>query len=192
VTIDVGATRSVSSGGFFRLGVEHILTGYDHLLFLAALLLPGGRLVALLKIVTAFTVAHSITLALAVLGVATLPDRLVECAIALSIVWVALENVLVPHAPSRRWIVSFLFGLVHGFGFASTLTALDLPPRNLALALLGFNVGVEAGQALVVALLLPLLIWMRNWPWEPRVVRAASLAVAAVGLAWFVERLFFV
>jgi HupE/UreJ protein len=182
---------SLRQGGFLRLGVEHILTGYDHLLFLAALLLPGGRLLTLLKIVTAFTVAHSITLALAVLGVVTIPGRLVECVIAASIVWVALENVLLPHAPSRRWLVSFLFGLVHGFGFASTLTALELPSRNLALALLGFNLGVETGQMLVVALLLPLLVWMRRWQWEPRVVRAASLAVAAVGFAWFVERLFF-
>jgi hydrogenase/urease accessory protein HupE len=190
VTVDLGATSWASRDGFFRLGVEHILTGYDHLLFLAALLLPGGRLLTLFKIVTAFTVAHSITLALAVLGIVTLPDRLVECAVALSIVWVALENVLVPNASSRRWIVSFLFGLVHGFGFASTLAALDLPRHNLALALLGFNLGVEVGQALVVALLLPLLIWIRRWPWQPRMVRAASLAVAAVGLAWFVERLF--
>ncbi len=189
---DLGSGASLRQGGFFRLGVEHILTGYDHLLFLAALLLPGGRFLTLLRIITAFTLAHSITLALAVLGVVTIPDRLVECVIAASIVWVALENVLLPSSASRRWVVSFLFGLVHGFGFASTLTALELPPRNLAVALLGFNVGVEAGQALVVALLLPLLVWMRGWQWEPRVVRAASFAVAAVGLAWFVERLFFV
>jgi hypothetical protein len=190
VAIDVGAPRAAHPVGFFRLGVEHILTGYDHLLFLAALLLPGGRLLTLLKIITAFTLAHSITLALAVLGIVTIPDRLVECVIAASIVWVALENALLSHAPSRRWLVSFLFGLVHGFGFASTLTVLDLPPRNLALALLGFNLGVEAGQALVVALLLPLLIWMRRWQWEPRAVRATSFAVAAIGFTWLVERLF--
>ncbi len=190
VTIDVGDTPSSSRLGFFRLGVEHILRGYDHLLFLAALLLPGGRLLSMLAIVTAFTLAHSVTLALAVLRVVTLPDRVVECAIALSIVWVALENVLLPRAPSRRWVVSFVFGLVHGFGFASTLLALDLPPRNMALALLGFNLGVETGQAVVVALLVPLLAWMRQWPWEPRMVRVASLAVAAIGLVWFVERLF--
>jgi hypothetical protein len=124
-----------------------------------------------------------------VLGLVTVPDRLVECAIAASIVWVALQNVLRPGGASRRWVVSFLFGLVHGFGFASTLTALRLPARNLALALLGFNLGVEAGQALVVALLLPLLLWMRRWRWEPRLVRAASFGVAGVGLAWSVERL---
>ena len=192
VAIDFGKGPAATRGGFFRLGVDHILTGYDHLLFLAALLLPGGRLLTLLEIITAFTLAHSITLALAVLGVVTMPERLIECVIAASIVWVAVENVLLPRAPSRRFMISFLFGLVHGFGFASALTALDLPRRNLAVALLGFNVGVEAGQALVVGLLLPLLVWMRHRPWEPEVVRAASLAVAAIGFAWLVERLLLV
>jgi len=91
----------------------------------------------------------------------------------------------------HRWMITFAFGLVHGFGFASAIEPLALPPARLALALLGFNLGVEAGQALVVVLLLPLLLWMRGKPWEPRVVRAASLGVAAVGLAWLVARLFF-
>jgi hydrogenase/urease accessory protein HupE len=179
-------------GSFFHLGVEHILTGYDHLLFLGALLLRGGRLLSLLKIISAFTVAHSITLALAVLGVVTLPDRLVESVIAASIVWVALENVFLRDAPSQRWRVSFLFGLVHGFGFASALHPLGLPPRHLALALLGFNLGVEAGQALVVVCLLPVLVWMRGSAWERPAVRAASLGVALLGLVWFVERIFLV
>jgi hydrogenase/urease accessory protein HupE len=177
-------------GSFFRFGVGHILTGYDHLLFLGALLLRGGRLLSLFKIITAFTVAHSITLALAVLGVVTVPERLVESVIAASIVYVALENVVLRDAPSQRWIVSFLFGLVHGFGFASALSPLHLPPRNLALALLGFNLGVEGGQALVVALLLPILVWMRGARWERRAVRAASCAVALLGFVWFIERLF--
>jgi hydrogenase/urease accessory protein HupE len=177
-------------GSFFRFGVGHILTGYDHLLFLGALLLRGGRLLSLFKIITAFTVAHSITLALAVLGVVTVPERLVESVIAASIVYVALENVVLRDAPSQRWIVSFLFGLVHGFGFASALSPLHLLPRNLALALLGFNLGVEGGQALVVALLLPILVWMRGARWERRAVRAASCAVALLGFVWFIERLF--
>jgi len=98
---------------------------------------------------------HSITLALAVLGVVTIPGRVIEPAIAASIVWVALENLLRRDAPSQRWLVSFVFGLVHGFGFASAIEPLALPPARLALALLGFNLGVEAGQALVVVLLLP-------------------------------------
>jgi len=188
-TIELGRRPPADGAGFFRLGVEHILTGYDHLLFLLALLLRGGRLVSLLKIITAFTVAHSITLALAVLGIVTIPGRFVEPAIAASIVWVALEN-LRRDAPSQRWLVSFLFGLVHGFGFASAIEPLALPQGRLALALLGFNLGVEAGQALVVALLLPLLLWVRGWSWESRIVWAASVGVAAVGLAWLVERLF--
>jgi len=190
-TIEIGQSASGRGAGFFRLGVEHILTGYDHLLFLVALLLRGGRLVSLLKIITAFTVAHSMTLALAVLGVVTIPDRIVEPAIAASIVWVALENLLRRETPSGRWLVSFFFGLVHGFGFASAIEPLALPPGRLALALLGFNLGVEAGQAFVVALLLPPLLWMRGSSWEPRIVQAASLGVAVAGLAWLVERLFF-
>jgi hypothetical protein len=177
-------------GSFFALGVEHILTGYDHLLFLGALLLRGGRLLSLFKIITAFTVAHSITLALAVLGVVTVPERLVESIIAASIVYVALENIFLRQAPSQRWLVSFLFGLVHGFGFASALDPLHLPARHLALALLGFNVGVEAGQALVVALLLPVFVWMRGARWEQRTVQAASGAVALMGFIWFMERVF--
>ena len=188
-TIDIRQDASGRGPGFFRLGVEHILTGYDHLLFLVALLLRGGRLLSLLKIITAFTVAHSITLAVAALGVVTIPDRIVEPAITASIVWVALENLLFRNAPSQRWLVSFLFGLVHGFGFATAIEPLALPRGRLALALLGFNLGVEAGQALVVALLLPLLLWMRGSAWEPRTVQAASLAVGAVGCAWLVERL---
>jgi hypothetical protein len=184
-----GAGRNVSS--FLLLGVEHILTGYDHLLFLAALLLGGGGLGSLLKIVTAFTVAHSLTLALAVLGIVTVPDRLVESVIAASIVYVALENVLWPGAVSRRWLVSFLFGLVHGFGFASALDPLALPRTSLAVALLGFNVGVETGQAAVVVVLLPALTWMQGQAWESGVVRTASLAVAVIGLAWLVQRVFF-
>ena len=192
ISLDAPRETSGGAGSFLLLGVEHILTGYDHLLFLLALLLRGGRLVSLLKIITAFTLAHSVTLAVAVLGLVAIPDRLVESVIAASIVWVAMENLILREAPSQRWLVSFLFGLVHGFGFASALTPLKLPGWNLATALLGFNLGVEAGQALVVLCLLPLLVWMRGATWEPRAVRAASLGVAVVGLAWFVERLFLV
>ena len=188
-TIERGGGAPSHSTGFFRLGVEHILTGYDHLLFLVALLLRGGRLLSLLKIITAFTIAHSITLALSVLGIVTIPNGIIEPVIAASIVWVALENVLLRGVPSQRWLVSFLFGLVHGFGFASAIEPLHLPRGRLALALLGFNLGVETGQAIVVALLLPLLLWLRGSAWEPRIVRAASLAVAVIGCAWLIERL---
>jgi hypothetical protein len=190
-TIELAAGRGGPHGSFLRLGVEHILTGYDHLLFLAALLVRGGGLWALLRIVTAFTLAHSVTLALAVLGLVTIPAGVVEPAIAASIVWVALGNVFFRGAPSRRWLVSFVFGLVHGFGFAAALGGLALPPWSLAMALLGFNLGVEAGQGLVIAALLPLLLWMRPRPWEPRVARAISVGLALVGAAWLVERLLF-
>jgi hypothetical protein len=180
-----------ADGGFFRLGVEHILTGYDHLLFLAALLLRGGRLGSLFQIITAFTVAHSVTLALAVSGLVVLPGRLVEPLIAASIVWVAAENLLVRKGPPpHRWRVAFAFGLVHGFGFASILVPLSLPAAGLAWAIFGFNLGVEAGQALVVIALLPVLAWMHGKPWERMVASTASSAVAVMGLVWLAERLF--
>jgi hypothetical protein len=185
-----GPAPAHAEGSFFRLGVAHILTGYDHLLFLAALLLRGGRLGSLLKIITAFTVAHSITLALAVSGLVDLPGRLVEPLIAASIVWVAVENLLVRQgAPPHRGRAAFAFGLVHGFGFASILAPLSLPSGGVAWALLGFNLGVEGGQALVVIALLPLLAWMHGKPWERVVVSTASTAVAVMGLVWLVERL---
>jgi len=179
-----------SREGFFRLGMAHILTGYDHLLFLTALLVPGGSLWALLKIVTAFTIAHSITLTLAVLGMLTISPRLVEPAIAASIAWVALENLRSDPAPSHRWLVSFGFGLMHGLGFASGLGPLELPPGSLVLALGGFNLGVEVGQGLVVAGALPALLWLRSRAWEPQLVRVVSVALAAVGVGWLIERLF--
>lgn len=176
---------------FVRLGVEHILGGWDHLLFLAALLLGGGGALTLLKIVTAFTIAHSVSLAAAVIGLVHLPERLVESVIAASIAWVAVDNVVRSGPVRRRWLTSFVFGLVHGLGFASAIAPLALPGWSLAAALVGFNGGVEAGQALVIAVAVPALVWARRRPWELRVRRALSVAVAAIGAAWFVRRLFF-
>jgi hydrogenase/urease accessory protein HupE len=181
---------SQPEASFFWLGVEHILTGYDHLLFLVAILLRGGRFVTLAKIVTAFTLAHSLTLAVAVLGYIALPDRLVESVIAASIAWVALENLRWRQVSSQRWVVSFLFGLVHGFGFASALRPLALPPWNLARALLGFNLGVEAAQGVCLVVFLPFLAWMSCFAWQPRLVRAMSLALAIVGVIWCAQRLY--
>jgi hypothetical protein len=191
VVIPLGAAAPAGRLGFFRLGVEHILTGYDHLLFLAALLLGGGGWVSLLKIVTAFTLAHSLTLALAALGLVSISARVVEPLIAASIVWVALENILRREGASRRWIISFTFGLVHGLGFAEALQPLALPAWPLARALVGFNLGVESGQALVIALTVPLVLWARGASWQRRAVHLASLTVALVGTVWLVERLFF-
>ena len=180
------ATDSVSS--FFLLGVEHIATGYDHLLFLLALILCGGSMVPLLKIITAFTVAHSITLGAAALGLVSPPSALVEAAIALSIAYVAFENLCPRFAISRRWTISFLFGLVHGFGFSSVLQEIGLPREGLLLALLNFNLGVEAGQLVAIAAVVPLLIWLRKTRWERLSVRALSALVLVVGLGLFIER----
>ncbi len=183
------ATRGV--GSFFPLGIEHILTGYDHLLFLLALILRGGNLWSLFKIITAFTVAHSITLALAALNIVMLPERLVEATIALSIAYVAAENLFMRKAVSHRWAVSFLFGLVHGFGFSNVLRELGLPKDGLVWCLLNFNLGVEAGQATAVLIAVPVLFWLRKFKWEPRAVAAMSVVVLAVGLVLFVERALF-
>jgi hypothetical protein len=173
---------------YLGLGVEHILLGFDHLLFVVALILPGGRLLSLVAIVTAFTVAHSITLALSVLGLVTLPTQIVEPMIALSIAYVAFENLTMKSVVSRRWAVSFLFGLVHGFGFAGALAEVGLPASGLAAALVGFNLGVEAGQALIIGVLLPLIIWLQRFPWEPRLTKVSSIAIMAVGLVLLAER----
>jgi hydrogenase/urease accessory protein HupE len=189
--IPLGEPGPAGRLGFFRLGMEHILTGYDHLLFLAGLLLGGGGWLPLLKIVTAFTLAHSLTLGLATLGLASVPARVVEPLIAASIVWVAIENLVRREQGSRRWMIGFGFGLIHGLAFAEALQPLALPPWPLARALLGFNLGVEAGQALVIGLAVPLALLARRAPWQPLAARGVSLAVALIGIVWLVERLLF-
>jgi hydrogenase/urease accessory protein HupE len=190
VAVSEAPRASRGAGSFFRLGIEHILTGYDHLLFLLALMLRGGGLWSLLKIITAFTIAHSITLALAALDVVVLPSALVESVIALSIAYVALENLLPRYAVSRRWAVSFLFGLVHGFGFSSILREIGLPKENLLLSLLNFNLGVEAGQLTVVLLVVPILMRLKARKWEPTLVATVSGVILAIGLALFIDRAF--
>jgi hydrogenase/urease accessory protein HupE len=175
--------------GFVTLGIEHILTGYDHMLFLLSLLMLGGTLRQLIKIVTAFTVAHSATLSLAVLNIVTLPSRWVESAIALSIVYVALENVWRGSASLRnRWLVTFAFGLVHGLGFASALQEMHLPRANVAASLVGFNLGVEIAQIVVVTLAYLALDVVRTRTWAPSFQQRVSLATALVGTFWFVQR----
>ncbi len=190
VTISEAAMASRGAGSFFPLGIEHILTGYDHLLFLLALILRGGGLWSLLKIITAFTIAHSITLALAALDLVVLPSATVEAIIALSIAYVALENLLPRYAVSRRWTVSFIFGLMHGFGFSAVLREIGLPKENLLLSLLNFNLGVEAGQLAVVLLAVPILMRLRARPWEPRLVAIISGVILVVGVVLFVDRMF--
>ena len=178
---------------FFKLGVEHILTGYDHLLYLAALILGCSRFRLVAGIVTAFTFSHSLTLALATLGLVSPSSALIEQAIAATIVFVALENLwLRGREPRLRQGVAFAFGLIHGFGFAGVLADLGIGGEKGAVVvpLLSFNLGVEAGQLILIACVLPLLLWARRRPafvayGQP----AASLCVAGMGLYWFVGRL---
>ena len=174
---------------FLGLGVHHILVGYDHIAFLLGLLLAGGGLLNLVKVVTSFTLAHSVTLSLAALDVVVLPSRLVEAGIAVSVAYVALEN-LVSGSPGRRWLVSFFFGFVHGFGFANVLKEMALPRSGLASSLLFFNVGVEVGQVLIVALIFPLLWLLSRSALHRPVVVAASVVIFSVGALWFYQRAF--
>ena len=188
----------------FVQGVWHIWIGFDHILFLLALLLPlvlvradghwrpvdrfSEALREVLWVVTSFTVAHSITLSLAALGLVELPSRLVESAIAVSVVVAALNN-LVPLFNHRRWMVAFGFGLIHGFGFASVLAELGLPQDALVLSLVGFNLGVEAGQLAIVAVFLPLSFALRHTAFYRRGVLPVGSALAiALALVWLAER----
>jgi hydrogenase/urease accessory protein HupE len=182
-----------SFGSFLRLGIEHILTGYDHLLFLAGLLIVCRSLRTTLIIITAFTLAHSITLALAALNVVTIPSRIVEPFIAATIVFVGIENLLRAKSgePRYRWLLTFAFGLMHGFGFASALTEAGLPPGGLDLVipLLAFNLGVETGQLTVAAVFLPVLFWLRRKQWFMRYgIPAISVIVSMAGAWWLLQR----
>jgi hypothetical protein len=185
-------------------GIWHIWQGYDHVLFLLALLLPAVlRRVAdrweptpdflsafweVLAIVTAFTIAHSITLGLATLGLIALPSRLVESAIAASVVFAGISN-LYPALAQRRRVIAFIFGLIHGFGFASVLSDLGLPRGSLALSLVSFNLGVEVGQLAIVAMFLPFAYGLRkSWTYQRLVLVSGSLSIAVLACAWFIER----
>jgi len=174
---------------YLGLGVEHIIGGVDHLLFLLALLALSRDVWSTVKIVTAFTAAHSITLSLAALGLVHIPGRIVEPLIAASIVWVAVENLVAPGGVGRRWLIAAVFGLVHGLGFASALIELDLSRETLVRALIGFNVGVELGQLAFVTVILPPLVWASRPGRLPRLPQILSVGVAVVGAVWLVERL---
>ena len=193
-----GRTRLEQFFDYAREGVWHIWIGFDHVLFLLSLLLPAvlsaprfaPAFWEVFRVVTAFTVAHSITLALAALSVVSLPSRLVESAIAASVVLAALNN-LFPVVASGRWIAAFGFGLLHGFGFAGALQDLGLPTGSLALSLFGFNLGVEAGQLAIVAVFLPLAFALRStWAYRRVMFAGGSVAIAAVATVWLVERAF--
>jgi hypothetical protein len=173
---------------FFRLGVEHIFLGYDHVLFLLSLIVVS-RFWDVVKIVTSFTIAHTVTLILATLEVVELPSRLVETAIAGTIVYVAVENFWIEQA-NRRWMLTFFFGLVHGFGFAGVLRELGLPTVGLVRSLLSFNVGVEVGQLAIVAVLFPGMAALSKWRYGKQSQYAISGVIALCGLCWFVDRAF--
>lgn len=177
----------VTAAGFVKLGVQHIFTGYDHLAFLVGLLVVTTTLRSLLKIVTAFTFAHSITLALATFDIVSVPARLIESLIALSIAYIALEN-FTGKALVHRWKITFLFGLVHGFGFSNVLKEMALTRRNLAISLFSFNGGVELGQLAFVALVFPLVCLAGRSCWRREFLAATSIAIGALGLFWFVQR----
>ncbi len=174
---------------FVWLGIEHIFLGYDHIMFLLALIAVGGRLRSLVKIVTAFTLAHSITLCLAALEMVMLPAKWVEAGIALSIAYVALENFWLQRT-EHRWILTFLFGLVHGFGFANVLRELGLPTEGLIASLLSFNIGVEVGQIAIVAVLFPGILWLNSKAFKQQVVWGVSAVILLFGVGWFIERVF--
>ena len=172
----------------FKMGLDHILTGYDHLVFLFGLVVIGGRKRSLLAVVTAFTVAHSISLGVATLGIFSPSPTLIEPAIALSIAYVGVENFFVKNA-ERRWHITFPFGLIHGFGFAGALREIALPHAQVPLALFAFNLGVEAGQLGVLALILPPLHFARKNKWfREKGTKLLSGAVVVAGLTWFVFR----
>jgi hydrogenase/urease accessory protein HupE len=195
VTVALGSSTGSmpgTAGRLFVLGIGHILAGYDHLLFIAGLLLASRHVRELIAALTAFTIAHSITLTMAAAGLVHAPASIVEPLIAASIAWIGVETLLRHRRPGLRWIVVFGFGLVHGFGFAEALIdrAPWSSPAEIAVMLLSFNAGVEAGQIAVAAALLPLVWLMRRRPqWNARLVPACSVMIACAGGYWLIERL---
>ncbi len=187
-------------------GIWHIWIGYDHILFLISLLLPAvlvrkantwqpspsfkSTFIEVLKVVTAFTVAHSITLTLATLQIISLPSRWVEAAIAASVIVAALNNLL-PKILKYRWMAAFAFGLIHGFGFAAVLSDLGLQNTALILALVGFNVGVEIGQIGILSVYLPISYALRKtWFYKTVFFYAGSIIIISIASIWFIERAF--
>lgn len=176
---------------FLKAGVEHIVTGYDHLCFLFALILWANRIWPVVKIVTAFTISHSITLSLAALNIFTLPSTLTESLIAVSIIYVAAENFF-SRDVDKRWRDTFLFGFIHGFGFASALTEMGVPQNAVVPALAAFNIGVELGQIAIVLAVIPALLFIdRHTKGErhDKLVYAGSALIALAGAYWLLERI---
>ncbi|MFF2907827.1 HupE/UreJ family protein [Paenibacillus sp. NPDC057934] len=192
LTPEASDSTEVLSGwfSFFKLGMNHILSGYDHLLFLFSLLLARQTFKQYAAMITAFTIAHSITLTLTVLGIISLSPRIVEPAIALSICFVAVDNIIRKEV-SYRWVLTFLFGLIHGMGFADILTEMQLPKSQLAVDLVSFNLGIEAVQVILIAILLPVLGLLHKWRFSRRAVLAGSSVAFLLGGVWLLQRLVF-
>ncbi|MFJ5714130.1 HupE/UreJ family protein [Neobacillus sp. NPDC093127] len=183
-------TSNSTSGwlSFLQLGMNHILSGYDHLLFLLSLLIARQSFKQFAKVITAFTIAHSLTLTLTVLGIISIPANFVEPAIALSICYVALENIF-RKTVTYRWILTFLFGLIHGMGFADILTEMNIPKSELAIDLASFNIGIELIQLLIVIILLPLLALLHRSKISRKTIISVSSVAFLLGGIWLVERL---
>jgi hypothetical protein len=188
----VGATSYRKTvGNFVRLGVTHIFTGYDHLSFLLGLLIVTTSIGALVRVVTSFTLAHSITLGLATFNIIVLPTRLTESMIALSIAYVAVENLIGIRAIERHR-VTFLFGLAHGFGFSNVLREMQLSRSHMALSLFSFNAGVEIGQLAFVLLLFPAVLYVSKLGWERQARLSVSMVIMSLAMYWFVRRAFLI
>ncbi|MFB5088386.1 HupE/UreJ family protein [Psychrobacillus sp. PGGUH221] len=190
--LEIGEVSFVQTATqFLLLGLEHIFTGYDHILFVISLLFGAKTIKNTFTLVTAFTIAHSITLILATLDIVQLPGRFVEATIALSIIYVALINIFNPDSKHQPWL-AFAFGLIHGFGFAGILSEMQLDGSHLATSLLSFNIGIEIGQLIIVAIVFPILLWLKKITVKPAkwVIPGASVAILAFGLVWFMERAF--
>jgi len=186
-----GTTNKSSFADFLLMGVKHIWTGYDHLLFLFGLLIVTRNFASSVKIITCFTIAHSITLAVATLSLVHISSRVVEPLIAASIVYVGVENLLRGDDPKGRWLLTFGFGLIHGFGFASVLRELGVGANgtSIAVPLVSFNLGVEVGQIVIAGLVLPVIWRLRANPlFLRRWVPVGSVVVALLGTYWFVQR----
>ncbi len=186
-------SRSTQLVLYLRLGFHHIVPeGADHILFVLGLFFLGITWRKLLTQTTLFTIAHATTLFLSTYGILRLPSRIVEPAIALSIAWIGIENVVRPRLAPGRLAVVFCFGLIHGLGFASSLSDVPFAQRDFLVALLGFNFGVDFGQLFVMAVAFVAVGWFRNRPWfRARIAVPCSLAIAAVGLGWAVQRIVF-
>lgn len=174
---------------FLKLGIHHILTGYDHMLFLFALLLRKQSFKQYALTITAFTIAHSITLTLAVLGWVSIPTRIVESIVALSICYVALENIFRKEI-RKRWLVTFIFGLIHGIAFSEVLREMNLPTSHLVIDLISFNAGIEFIQLCIVIVLLPILIFIQRKTFFRPAVNVGSIIITGLGAFWLVQRLF--